>query len=255
MIKKLTALLACIILCYALLNIMKPSQTTQTNENALIVGTSADYPPYEKIDLATGKIVGFDIDLIEAIAARLGKTVTYVDMPFNALIMNLAAGKIDLIAAGLCITQEREKAVLFSDVYLENDPIVIIYKKNQTNINSLQDLYGKTVAVNTGYTADTYLSKFSQIALVRLESSSDSILAVQTNTVDACATAYSSCQLFLHQAQADMYSYFTLPDSSDRCAFAYAKNNDALKKDIDSILDALKKDGSLEQFKMRWNFA
>ena len=87
------------------------------DKDTLIAGTESTYPPYESRNSA-GQLEGFDIELTEIVAARLGKKVQWVDMPFDSLIPSLMTGKIDLVAAGMSATEERAKRVNFSEPYV-----------------------------------------------------------------------------------------------------------------------------------------
>lgn len=229
--------------------ISKKSQTQQF----LIVGTSADYPPYAQIDLETGLIIGFEIDIISEIAQRLNKKIIIKDMPFNSLIIELMSGQIDMIAAALTPSPERAHAILFSKPYLNDDALIVVYKKTDPAIQSITDLYGKTVAVNTGYTSDTFLSQYPNIQLTRLKSPPDCLMALQSNSVDAFVTATSSFHVFLEQQeQSHNYQFFTLPYSADNYAFAYEKNNHTLQKEIDPLITNMIEDGTIETIKNRW---
>nr|6Y16_A Chain A, Amino acid ABC transporter, periplasmic amino acid-binding protein,Amino acid ABC transporter, periplasmic amino acid-binding protein [Thermotoga maritima MSB8]6Y16_B Chain B, Amino acid ABC transporter, periplasmic amino acid-binding protein,Amino acid ABC transporter, periplasmic amino acid-binding protein [Thermotoga maritima MSB8] len=84
----------------------------------LLVGLSADFPPFEFVD-ENGNIVGFDVDLAKEIARRLGVELKIVDMTFDGLIPSLLTKKIDVIISGMTITEERKKVVAFSDPYFD----------------------------------------------------------------------------------------------------------------------------------------
>lgn len=248
----LTTIALAILCCYFYYT---SNNVEEKSDTLLVVGTCADYPPYEKIDFATGTIIGFDIDVITEVARRLNKKIQLKDMPFNSLMLNLVAGQIDLIAAGLSETPERKQAILFSDVYLDNDYMVIVSNADTPPLQSIQDLYGKTVAVNTGYSAETYLANIPEINLIRFDSTAESALALQTNNVYAFATSKSSYTIFIEQQTTQhKYQYFIIPEVTEQCAFAFKKNNSTLKEKIDSILDTMKKDGTLQAIKNSWGF-
>jgi len=225
-------------------------------QNFLIVGTSSDYPPYSQIDLQTGQIVGLEIDLITEIAERLNKKIILKDMPFNSLVIELMSGQIDIIAAGLSPSQERSKSVLFSNPYIDNDDLIAVNKKSSPEITSITDLYGKNIAVNTGYTSDVFLSNYPEIHLLRLKSTPDTIVALRSDVVDAFVVARSIFNLFLReQSQDHNYQFFALPSSAEAYAFAYEKNNIKLKNQIDDILDVMIKNGTIETIKNKWTSA
>src|SRR5690606_29652193 len=97
-----------------LLVIFVSSSCRRTNNNdnqILIVGTNPKYPPYESID-AQGNVQGFDIDLGRALAHKLGKKIEIRELSFDALILALKQGKIDIILSGMSITSSRQKEII-----------------------------------------------------------------------------------------------------------------------------------------------
>ena len=94
----------------------------------LVVGTSADYPPYEFHTEVDGKdtIVGFDMEIAQAIADKLGVSLKIVDMSFDNLLMSLANDEFDLVIAGLSADEERRKTTDFSDPYLEAKNLILV---------------------------------------------------------------------------------------------------------------------------------
>lgn len=94
------------------------------DESVLMVGTAAEFPPFEFIK--NDEIVGFDIDLIKEVAQRLEKKLVLKDMPFTTLIPQLQNGSLHILAAGLTPTPERARVMLFTKPYLETDSLVVI---------------------------------------------------------------------------------------------------------------------------------
>ena len=119
------------------------------------VGTSADFPPFEYVE--NGEFVGFDMDLIRAIADEMGFEVKIVDMAFDSLIAALASGNLDMVIAGMTITDDREQVVDFSTPYWVADQSVVVKKGSGINITVL---FGKhNVGVQTGTTADLWVEE------------------------------------------------------------------------------------------------
>ncbi|MDB6081397.1 MAG: artP, partial [Chlamydiia bacterium] len=155
----------------------------------IIVGTNAEFPPFTFID--KGEVVGFDIDVAKEVCKRLGKEMQLKDMPFDALVPELTLGYVQFVAAGMSHTEERAKRVLFTKSYGSNDPLVIL---TLTKKMSLDDLTGKTVVVNEGFTADLFMSSKPGITLVRLSTPVDAFLALKAGRADAYVTAKSTIQ-------------------------------------------------------------
>lgn len=224
------------------------------DQNTIIVGTSADYPPYAFVDIKTGQVVGFDIDVAREVVRRLDKECVIEDMPFTTLIFDLLAQEIDIIAAGLTPTPRKAKNVHFSQLYLQGDPLIALTKKGASTITSIQDLEGKKVVVNTGYTADLYLSDKPNIELVRLKSPAESFMALKSGSVDAFVAARSSLVTFLKkEGVADRLATFVLPETGDSYALAINKNNETLLDDVNKVLFAMQQDGTLQALKKKWS--
>lgn len=118
------------------------------------VGTSAGFPPFEYVE--DGEIVGFDIDLIRAIGESQGFEVEVKDMSFDSLIAGLKTGNLDIIAAGMTITEEREKAVDFSEPYYSANQSVIVKEESGKDLTVL---FGDNdLGVQTGTTGDAWVT-------------------------------------------------------------------------------------------------
>lgn len=127
------------------------SGCTQEKGNKIIVGTSADFPPFE-YKAQNGTIIGFDIDLIVKILTDQGYTVEVQDIGFDSLIPALQTGKIDVIAAAMTITDERKQQVDFSSPYYDADQAVLVKIGGGVNITSIDSLANYIVGAQTGTT-------------------------------------------------------------------------------------------------------
>jgi polar amino acid transport system substrate-binding protein len=132
------------------------SGCTQETENKIIVGTSADFPPFEYKD-ENGTIVGFDVDMITTILISQGYEVEVRDILWETLIPALETGQIDVIVAGMSITDERKQQVDFSEPYFNADLSVLIKAGSGIVVNNVSDLANLTVGVQTGTTGDTWV--------------------------------------------------------------------------------------------------
>jgi polar amino acid transport system substrate-binding protein len=146
--KKIVSL---VLVCAMVIGTVALSGCTQESENKIIVGTSADFPPFEYKD-TNGNIIGFDIDLIKKILTDEGYTVEVQDIGFDSLIPSLQTDKIDVIAAAMTITDERKQQVDFSNPYYDANQSVLVKKGSGVNITSINDLANYTVGAQTGST-------------------------------------------------------------------------------------------------------
>lgn len=248
----IVSIVACIsiIMWYKAKKISMPSSESM---DTITVGINTEFPPFcfKEKDVVTG----FDIDVIEEIMRRLKKEIIYKDMPFDALIPELQLGRIQVVAAGITPTVEREKQVLFTYPHLKGNALVIISLKSHKALTVLGDLRDKTVVVNEGYFADAFMSDYSGLTLLRLSSAlvSDGILALQSGRADAFVTAfYSINPYFAKQGQDDFYMT-EIPNTQETSAFAISKYYPDLRRDIQVILNEIEQDGTLQTIKTKWN--
>ena len=131
------------------------SGCVEETENKIIVGTSADYPPFEYVE--DGVIVGFDIELITALLEELGYTVEVQDIGFDSLVPSLVSGKIDVIAAGMTITPEREEKIDFTDSYYNSDQSILVQEDSDFNIQEDEELSDLIIGAQTGTTGELWV--------------------------------------------------------------------------------------------------
>lgn len=145
------------ILCIiaALITSIALSGCVEETENKIIVGTSADYPPFEYVE--DGKIVGFDIELITSLLEKLNYTVEVQDIGFDSLIPSLVNDKIDVIAAAMTITPDREEQIDFSDPYYNSDQSILVQTDSDPNIDEDEDLSNLIIGVQTGTTGELWV--------------------------------------------------------------------------------------------------
>lgn len=157
----------------------------------LVVGTSADYPPYEFHTEIDGKdtIVGFDISIAQAFADELGVELKLVDMAFESLLISLQNGDFDLVMAGLTPDEERAKTVDFTDVFFHNKQIVIIRAEDADKYVTTEDMAGTTLGVQAGTIQETIAADLTdENKVVKLKKFPELIMELKTGKVDGVCT-------------------------------------------------------------------
>ncbi len=148
----------------------------------LYVGTNAEFPPYEYRE--NGKLAGFDIELMELIADKVGFEVVWKDLAFDGLIPALQTKKIDAIISGMAQTETRQKAVDFSNPYLFFDYGHSVISHKDSTLKSKDELKGKIVGVQLGSMQEEFAKDLG--ARVKLFSSfTGAVMEVQNNRIDA----------------------------------------------------------------------
>lgn len=222
------------------------------DREVMIVGTNAEYPPFTFYQ--DNVIVGFDIDIAKEVCRRLDKDLVFKNMPFDALVPEVALGHVHFVAAGMSYTEERAKRVLFTQSYVSEDPLVILIpKKNEDAIKLvLDDLKGKAIAVNEGYTADLFLSSKTGFELVRLPAPVDGFVALKSGRAYAFITAKSTLNSFLSTQDGDGFIWSEIDDTAQSCALVVSKKQPKLLLDLQNALEDMARDGTLDNLKTKW---
>lgn len=153
----------------------------------LRIGVEPGFIPFE-MKLSNGEWVGFDVEMMDAFAKQLGVQLSFVDTKWDGIIPALMANKFDLIVSGMTITEERKKAVAFSDPYYDAGLLVMISNTAKDQFQKLKDLDkpGVKIAVKQGTTGDIFAKKIiKQATIVKLESEADAANSVLLGKVDA----------------------------------------------------------------------
>lgn len=241
---------AIIVICSILIFVGIHKKPHADRCNILVVGTDANFAPFEfKKD---GELAGFDIDLMEAIAHRIHKKVVWKDIGFTALLLEAQTGQIDVIAAAMSPTPERAQKVDFLPTYLEHDPLIVITLKNTPAPHTLDDLKGKNVIVNDGYTAEAFMQQQKGIPLMRIGSVAEAFLALNAGRGDAFVSAQSATQAYFDQAETEQYDILTL-EQNETYALAVAKKQPALYERMKEAYEQLEKDGTIRALKQKWH--
>ncbi|ULG75289.1 ABC transporter permease subunit [Macrococcus brunensis] len=201
----------------------------------LRVGLSADYAPYEFERTVNGKreYVGIDIELAKKIAKDLGVELKIVNMQFDSLLGSLKTGKIDVIISGMSPTPERKKEVDFTDEYMQVKQRMVVQKKNQQKLKTVEDFKGKGVAAQKQTTqeelAQTELPESNLTSLTRLP---EAIMSLNTGKVDGVIMEGPVADAYLSQNTQLAYSDLEFGNADKGTAIA-------LQKDSPKLLDAL----------------
>ena len=126
--------------------------------NKIRVATDATWPPFENVDDQSKQIVGFDIDLMNAIAEKEGLEVEYVNVAWDSLLAGMAQCQYDAAISAMTITEERKKNFSFTEPYFAAGQVVTVAADNE-DIKSKDDLAGKVVGVQLGTTGDIEAQK------------------------------------------------------------------------------------------------
>ncbi|OEU96656.1 ABC transporter substrate-binding protein [Streptomyces oceani] len=214
--------------------------------------TTCTHLPYEPFQVKKDdEIVGFDVDIVDLVAKSLDVEQKIVDTPFEGIQSgeDLNANKCDLAAAGMTITDTRKKNLDFSDPYFDATQALLVKKGKK--YDSFEDLKGKKLGVQQATTGATYAKENAKgVELVQFEDLALLLTAVKTGQVDAAIN--DNGVLFDYVKQNDKTEVTTEMDTGEHYGIGVRKGNDALRKEINSVLKKSKKDGSYDKIYKKW---
>jgi peptide/nickel transport system substrate-binding protein len=150
---------------------------------SVVIGTNAEYPPFEMVD-EEGNIIGFDPDLMVAIADAGGFTFKWVNTRWDGIFLALAGGEFDAVISAATITEERAQTVDFSDPYFEAGQAIVV-RADETEIKTDVDLADKKVGVQLGTTGDIWLTDETEAEVIRYDENTLAVHALAAGDVDA----------------------------------------------------------------------
>lgn len=216
-------------------------------EKVVYVGTNAEFAPFEFLE--GDKVSGFDIDLINEIAKIAGFKVEVKNIAFDGLLPALQSSKVDLIIAGMTVTDERKKAVEFSESYYTASQVIIVPADN-TSIKTFDDLKGKNVGVQIGTTGDTFVTGIKEINNQKFNNGSEAVLALNAKKVDAVVIDNQPAKNFV--AKNDGLKLVETTAVQEEYAIAIAKGNKELLESVNGALKTLKTNGKYDELLAKW---
>jgi len=211
----------------------------------LTVCSDAPYEPFEFQD-AAGKWTGFDMDIMTTVASRYGLSLEVTKQPFDGIWLAPAAKTCDVVASSMTITPERQQNALFSDPYFDADQSLMVRKDDAATYTTLASLSGKTIAVQTGTTGETYAKANATGAKIQsFDDASAMFLALDSKQVDAILqdlpiNAYRALQ----QGGASVVT--ATFKTGEQYGFGAAKDNTTLITAINDSLKQFKSDGTYD---------
>lgn len=212
-------------------------------EDEIIMVTEAGFAPYEYYE--NGEIVGVDISIANEIASSLGKKLVVKDIAFDSIINELKTGKADFALAGMSITEERLKEVDFSVPYTTSRQVVIV--KNDSNINNINYIYNKKIAVQLGSVADLYLTEnYPNAELIRQKKYLSMVEDLKADKIDLIVMdELPAKQILNSNDELKMLEGYITEDSY---GIAVKKGNTELLNEINKVITELINENKIEEY-------
>jgi cystine transport system substrate-binding protein len=215
----------------------------------LTVATEGTYRPFSYHDEGSGDLVGYDVEIAEAVAEELGLEIEFQETQWDAIFAGLEAGRSDVIANQVSINPEREEKYLFSSPYTVS-PSVVVVNEGDTSISSFEDLAGKT-------TAQSLTSNFYQLAVdaganvEAVEGWAQAVALLELGRVDATVNDELTYLDYVKENPDAKLEVVAETDPS-QSALAFGKDKTALVKAVDEALETLRADGTLAEIGQKY---
>ncbi|URZ02928.1 ABC transporter substrate-binding protein [Clostridium felsineum] len=236
------------------------SSTTASKDDSLariqkakeiVIGIDDTYPPMEFKDKASGKVSGFDIDMANAIAKKLGVKTKFVPNSFDGIFLALKSKKFDVVHSSISITDERKKSMIFSDPYIYGGNAIFV-KADNTTIKNEKDFKGQVVGCEVGTTAQDVLGKMSDIKEVKkYNAMTDAFLDLQNGRI---AAVVSDPMVGDYYNVTDPGKFKKLKSSltQEPIGVAFRKEDKSLRDAYNKAIKELKKDGTMSKLSEKW---
>ena len=218
----------------------------------LVVGMSADYAPYEfhYID-ENGKDVigGFDVDIANEIANKIGVDLVIQEMDFDALVSALPAGKVDLVISGMNPTEERAKVVDFSEVYYNSKHGILVRAEDAAKYQTFADLEGAKVGVQLGSTQEKIAkTEIPNVNLQQLSNINNLILELKAGKVDAIVMEKPVAEMAVKSNPELAVGKPIYEEQTGGNAVGIAKNNPQLLAKVNEVITELNESGKMDEY-------
>lgn len=217
-------------------------------DGKLTVCTDAPYPPFEYQDETTNEWTGFDMDVVREIAAGIGEglELSVTVQPFDGIWLAPKAGTCDMVASAMTITDERKANALFTDGYFDADQSLLVRADDKDALTSLEALAGKTIAVQTGTTGETYAQENAKDSTLKsFDEPAAMFLALEGKQVDAIL---QDLPVNAERALKDDKTALTATfPTGEQYGFAVSQDNTALGDALNAGIAELKASGKYDE--------
>ena len=198
------------------------------------------------------EIVGFDIDVAQAVCDKMGVTLVKQPIVWDAKEQDLESGRIDCVWNGMSVSPSRAEAMNLSDPYMENEMIFVV--PSDSDIKSLDDIKGKTVAVQLGSTAEEILANADFANDITTTPLEDNVTALQQLELGFSDAVFMDSVVANYLITSEGKDFVILPEGLEKEEYAigFRKGDQALRDEVQNTLSELKADGTLGEISTKW---
>lgn len=239
---RIIAVMTLLVMVFAMSAMAEEAPAATVQEGILNIATNAEFPPYEFKD--GDDYAGIDIEIAGAIAQELGLELKVNDVEFGSIIGGVQTGKYDMGIAGMTVTDERLESVNFSESYATGIQVIIV--KEDSDIQSVEDLEGKMIGVQQDTTGDIYCcGDFGDENVTEYKTGADAVQALVSGKVDCVVIDNEPAKAYV-----GMTSGLKILETeyvTEEYAICISKDNEDLLNAVNGVLAELKESGALKE--------
>jgi ABC-type amino acid transport substrate-binding protein len=217
----------------------------------LQVASDIPYAPFEFTEPGSTEAIGFDVDLVNAIAATPGIGITdveFIKQPFDTIILSVAQGRFDMSASSFSITPERAKEIDFSDPYFTANQSILV--QTGSDIATLDDLKGKRIGAQRGTTGADLAATVQGAEISRYELIDDAFNALAAGRVDAVVNDFAVSAYAA--TKRDDFEVAAQVPTNEGYGLVFSKENPALRDAFNAGLAEIKENGTYDEIYQKW---
>jgi ABC-type amino acid transport substrate-binding protein len=233
----------------------QPAGPRTMTPGTLRIGTYFVNPPFEYV--ADGQRIGFEVDLMNEISARLSLSPVFVDTQWETILQEMQEGRYDCIVGGITITPERERTLAWSTPYMTTTLSLVVDRRRSPQIRGIADLRGASVGVQvatTDYDIALKMQQGGQIGSVKVyafDRIQDAMVDLAAGRITAVMKVYPVAAWLARQTP-DLRIVAQLPDDPQPLGIGVARDNPGLLAAVDRALADMKRDGTYARLAQKW---
>lgn len=220
------------------------------SSDALTVATDASFPPFEYVEEDTKDIVGFDIDLMNAIAEKAGLNIEYQNVAWDPLLAGMADCQYDMAISAMTITPERAEQWSFSEPYINAGQIIAVAIDNDS-VSGPDDLVGATIGAQIGTTGAMEAEAIADTTVKVYDTYELAFLDLANGQIDAVIADYPTAVAFVN-ANSDSLKVVGDVFTDESYGIAFCLGNDELISQVDAALAELQSEGFIDTLVVKW---
>ena len=248
--KKIIVLLFALLMLCSCNNVKGGDLDDIKSRGYILVAMEGNWAPWTYHDETSKQLVGYDVEVGKMVADYLGVDVKYVEGEWDGLLAGVDAGRYDMMINGCDVTEERSQAYDFSDPYAY-DRIAVITTKDNTDINSLEDLKGKTTA-NTSSSTYAAIAREYGATVNGVDDLNETFMLLSTGRIDATLNAEMSYDDYMKENPDANFKIACYYENSPEVAIAIKKGSSELVAKVNEAIAAARSDGTLSELSNKY---